>query len=1005
MAAAPTKQSGTTPKTPTHTPLPCYNRLHTDEAAHPAGKQEAPMSSKHIGKRKAANALKTALSLVLATALAVTFPTAALADEADILAAWAQAAKNASAAGYQAYTIDEAGAASLAASDDSAAKSSLPEKYDLRDPDGDGDRSDSVVTPVKDQGGWGTCWAFGYIAASETSILSKYGQTYASTGLDLSELQIAQATFLNGGAPESIVGAAQAGEGFSSPTTDPNWGLGAGGLSGYATKLFAAGIGPVAESKAVYRNSGIYGDDTQNDPIYLVHVYNGPEDMTGIQMNLTQAQIDTLCNDPGLEVYKSRYSVNFTDAEGNTVYTDWTVNSQTGADADDFSWWNSSDYTLEDGNILPEPCNLNEDGSYAGVNWAAVDVMKNELYADPTDEDDYSRGVAIAFYADASIPSDLDNDTEYLSSNWAQYTTSPLAANHIVAIVGWDDTYPKENFASGFAEDVAAEHTPPGDGAWLVKNSWGCESADCAESQEFSGMWGYWDNDVNDGKGGHCGYFWMSYYDQSICEPESYEFSLAADDDNDVTAQYDYLPSSRTIVTEGSEAPTYSANIFTADADMEITTLSTTTTAVDTTVTYQIYRLSEDAASPTDGMLVYTGSEAYDYGGYHRHALTEGTGVALRAGDRYSVITSQVGGEDGLYLQNVSTNVHGLITDEELEEYAEERQRYYEKQYRSEYRDVLESDAGAKILQPYIDQGLSREDAIKAALDAYMASEETVTAIAGDVERSVDYRRNKQFEGKVNEGESWSGKAAENGQIDWVDWTEVVDAITSEDETRAVDNASIKAFGTSRSYADVNQIAALEKAVQDGRALLDSAAISADGSDVTTDKRWMTQADFDALAAAVKDGEASLARAGADWETNVAATTDSGEAVEAYADAVVKASAKAQVGTREADGGKVEPAPGPEPEVEPGPEAKVNPAIVTGSDSAATTTKAAASTATAKKAGSTTPATGDRARDIANLAILAGLGALASATISKGRLATAQRRGRKTTSRTNSQTK
>ena len=965
------------------------------------------MSSKRIGNRKTANALKTALSLVLAAALAGMLPTTALADEADILAAWTQAAKNASAAGYQAYTIGEAGAASLAAIDDSAAKSPLPEKYDLRDPDGDGDRTDSVVTPVKDQGGWGTCWAFGYIAASETSILSKYGQTYASTGLDLSELQIAQASFLNGGAPESIVGAAQAGEGLNSPTTDPNWGLGAGGFSGYATKLFAAGIGPVAESKAVYKNSGVYGDDTQNDTIYLVYVYKGPEDMTGIQMNLTQAQIDTLNNDPSLEVYKSRYSVNFTDSEGNTVYTDWTINSQTGADADDLSWWNSSDYVLQDGNILPEPRNLNEDGSYAGVNWAAVDVMKNELYADPADKTDYSRGVAISFHADGSIPSDFDNDTEYLSSNWAQYTTSPLAADHIVAIVGWDDTYPKENFASGFAEGVAAEHTPPGDGAWLVKNSWGSESADCAESQEFSSMWGYWDNDVNDGKGGHCGYFWMSYYDQSVCEPESYEFGLAADDDNDVTAQYDYLPSSMTIVADESEAPTYSANIFTADADMEITTLSTMTTAVDTMVTYQIYRLSEDAASPTDGALAYTGSEAYDYGGYHRHALDIGAGVALRAGDRYSVVTSQVGGEDGLYLQNVSTNNRGLITDEELEEYAEGKQRYYEKQYRSEYRDVLESDAGAKILQPYIDQGLSREDAIKAALDAYMASAETMAAIASDVERSVDKRRNTQFEAKVNEGESWSGKASENGQIDWVDWTEVVNAITSEDETRAVDNASIKAFGASRSYADVSQIAALEKAVQDGSSLLDSVAISADGSDVATDKRWMTQADFDALAAAVKAGETSLARAGADWKTTVAATTDSGEAVEAYADAVIKASAKAQAGTREADGGKGEPVPVPvpapepepevEPEVEPGPVAKANPATATGREPA--------TTATAKKTGSTTPATGDGARDIVNLAILAGLAALACATISKGRLATAQQRKRKANPGTTSQTR
>lgn len=41
-------------------------------------------------------------------------------------------------------------------------------------------------------------------------------------------------------------------------------------------------------------------------------------------------------------------------------------------------------------------------------------------------------------------------------------------ANHAVTIVGWDDSYSKENFN--------AEHQPPADGAWIVKNSWGAES-------------------------------------------------------------------------------------------------------------------------------------------------------------------------------------------------------------------------------------------------------------------------------------------------------------------------------------------------------------------------------------------------------------------------------------------------------------------------------------------------------------------------------------------------
>ena len=59
----------------------------------------------------------------------------------------------------------------------------LPAQYDLRD--------SGVVTPVKFQNPWGTCWGFSAIAASETSILSEKGQTYAETGLDLSERQLA----------------------------------------------------------------------------------------------------------------------------------------------------------------------------------------------------------------------------------------------------------------------------------------------------------------------------------------------------------------------------------------------------------------------------------------------------------------------------------------------------------------------------------------------------------------------------------------------------------------------------------------------------------------------------------------------------------------------------------------------------------------------------------------------------------------------------------------------
>ena len=53
--------------------------------------------------------------------------------------------------------------------------------------------------------------------------------------------------------------------------------------------------------------------------------------------------------------------------------------------------------------------------------------------------------------------------------------------DHTVTLVGWNDTFSKENF----------QVTPPGDGAWIIKNSWGSD-------------WG--DN----------GYYYVSYYDTAF---------------------------------------------------------------------------------------------------------------------------------------------------------------------------------------------------------------------------------------------------------------------------------------------------------------------------------------------------------------------------------------------------------------------------------------------------------------------------------------------------------
>ena len=809
-------------------------------AAAPAAK---PAASRPLIRR----GCSFVLSATLAAALSCMTPAAALASDADVAADWASAAAQLDDGSYQPRnfaTGDGVSSLASAIAEDTGSFEPLKAKYDLRDPDGDGDRSDSVVTPVKSQGMWGTCWAFASIAASETSILSELGLTAAQTGLDLSELNIASSVYRNDGAPESVVGAAQAGEGFRNDSDEVNLGLNMGGAPVFCSSVFAMGIGLLPEEDAPYRNA----DGTQ---LCLVSSIPGENAIYAYLNDYEIAQYKL----SGATVEPYGYAGDYLGQDGSWVRGDWSV---------DDGLWDDSAYALENGNILPEAVNRDSDGNYVSTNKDAIMAAKGEMQY-------YGRAISMGYYYS---PEYEDN------ANSAYYSYDSHSTNHIVAIVGWDDDYA----ASNFSDDPAKQ--PPENGAWLVKNSWGAET----EEYPNSGTYGV----VEDGKA--TGYFWLSYYDKSLAGFESFDFDVDSYGDGEAcyAEQYDYMPEG-SVIELVTDAPASTANIFTAEGDMSLRTLGGITCKPNTTVTYQVYLLDDEAATPTDpghSKLVCSFDETYQYGGYHRATLAEGDWIAMRSGQRYAVVTTQRCNDDGKWYQGATVNCapYGTAARDSLLESA-----------KGSIKNAYTYSYFKKYYEEHRAQGADAQTAINLAHSetaTKLQEDDVVASIQKQAETYVDAQIDATFIAKVNAGESWTGETAASdaavnaaggagasGATEWSDWTVVKEAVEQRAPGYAADNASVKAFSEVRDWASVGELDSLSVALSAAKGVLDAASVSADGSDVYACDTWMTQAEHDAAAAAVAAAEKLLDAAG-DYHDSLANTTPSSDDVAAAAAAL-----------------------------------------------------------------------------------------------------------------------
>ena len=508
----------------------------------------------------------------------------------------------------------------LQSAGDSLTAGEYPSKFDLRDL--------GRVTPVKQQNPWGTCWAFAATAAAEISILSAMGKTYAETGLDLSERHLAW--YVAQQVSENI-SASQAGEGLHLYDENPNNILLYGGKEKCAGTLYAQGIGPVPESEYPYRGSeGKLAYETllaEKD----AYINDRIEEYRQAYYFLTEDELRSIAEED-YEAALSKYA----DYDVYSEFDDWTISE---ADEPGSGRLRGASYTLTDNNVFVYWVNGTDEGidKFGKKPIAEVTIFgeENILYQDSIDQ------IKAELTAGHGVSVDIKvNENTFNRETWAHYYDGYMGTTpHGVCIVGWDDDYPASNF----------NKTPPGNGAWIVKNSWGSQTdlipdglvaPDGTTKDANAGDWG-----IVDENGLHTGYFYLSYYDLGIGIPESFAFELKENHDQENALQLDYMPASADEWQHKSEKPVSCANVFTLEKDMRIDEVATRFSMEDEvpvtgfTVTFDIYRLRDGAVAPDDGELLATCTREFKNFGYHRVALD--APVYTRAGDRLAIVVRQ----------------------------------------------------------------------------------------------------------------------------------------------------------------------------------------------------------------------------------------------------------------------------------------------------------------------------------------------------------------------------
>ena len=204
--------------------------------------------------------------------------------------------------------------------------------------------------------------------------------------------------------------------------------------------------------------------------------------------------------------------------------------------------------------------------------------------------------VEASLYFDYSFLNMTDKAFSYCCND------NSLGVNHAIMIVGWDDYYSNSNFLSS--------SKPKYPGAFLCRNSWGND-------------WG--DN----------GYFWVSYFDETLSCIIGYTSVDSDTYDNNYTYNgFSYGGAYKNTSVNGSQI----ANVFTAKGYESLSAVSTYTMQSDTYAEVFIYKnLPANYSKPNQGKLVYSSKKMLlSNAGYHTIPIDKPVG--LNPNEIFSVV-------------------------------------------------------------------------------------------------------------------------------------------------------------------------------------------------------------------------------------------------------------------------------------------------------------------------------------------------------------------------------